>query len=330
MRPKSMVLIVIALGCGLVASIGISQVLESRNQLEEKVETVEVLVAKGEIKVAESIKEEMLELEMWPKDKVPSGAFRKFEDIEGRKPKQQIFAGETIIPEKIFGEGELNKHAAMIIRPGYRAVTVKVSDAVAVANLLKPGDTVDVLVYLRRGEEVKQTVMKTILENVRVFAVNDHLDRIQDENGKSIKAKTVTLEVKPAEVELLTLADSIGRIRLSARRADDMVTRSTSGQGVGALFDDLNDDTPNLPDWIRTKDLDRSVSVEVPSQPVVTEISEEYMDILVPTGIHRWEIPEDGSPPRQVSEGWDDGALEFAEGGKTEGSGDGTGEPKLD
>ena len=30
MRPKSMILIVIALGCGLIASIGISQVMEKR------------------------------------------------------------------------------------------------------------------------------------------------------------------------------------------------------------------------------------------------------------------------------------------------------------
>ena len=30
MRPKSMILIVIALGCGLIASIGISQVMENR------------------------------------------------------------------------------------------------------------------------------------------------------------------------------------------------------------------------------------------------------------------------------------------------------------
>ena len=31
MRPKSLILIVIALGCGLVASIGISQVMEGRS-----------------------------------------------------------------------------------------------------------------------------------------------------------------------------------------------------------------------------------------------------------------------------------------------------------
>ena len=32
MRPKSLVLLALALGCGLVASIGISQVLDSKNQ----------------------------------------------------------------------------------------------------------------------------------------------------------------------------------------------------------------------------------------------------------------------------------------------------------
>jgi len=33
MRPKSLLLLILALGCGLVASIGISEIIDSRNSL---------------------------------------------------------------------------------------------------------------------------------------------------------------------------------------------------------------------------------------------------------------------------------------------------------
>ncbi len=50
MRPKSMILIVIALGCGLIASIGISQVMEN-NVSEAPVEapTATIFVAVADI-----------------------------------------------------------------------------------------------------------------------------------------------------------------------------------------------------------------------------------------------------------------------------------------
>ena len=62
MRPKSMILIVIALGCGLVASIGISQVMENRpeNAGIPEMEMVSIYVAKKEIKVGEIIQEKMI------------------------------------------------------------------------------------------------------------------------------------------------------------------------------------------------------------------------------------------------------------------------------
>ena len=43
MRPKSLILLAMALGCGLVASIGISQVLDGQKQVS--VETVPIYVA---------------------------------------------------------------------------------------------------------------------------------------------------------------------------------------------------------------------------------------------------------------------------------------------
>ena len=46
--------------------------------------------------------------EQWPKDKVPLAAPSKLEDIDGRRTKTRIYAGEPILAAKIYGKGASN------------------------------------------------------------------------------------------------------------------------------------------------------------------------------------------------------------------------------
>ena len=301
MRPKSMILIVIALACGLVASIGISQVMENRGGEMVATETVPILVAKCEIKVGDVIDPRSIALEEWPKDKVPIGVLTSLEDVEGRRPRQQIFEGEPILEKKLIGENELDQEASARIRKGYRAVAVKVQDDSAVANLLKPGDTVDVLVFLKKNEFIPSTMTKTILQNIRIFAVNDHMDRIVDETGKNIKAKTVTLEIKPDQVEIFSLADSIGRIRLSCRRSDDIAKENTTGASPSDVFGQNRSglaDTAGPLSWI--DQLSNPTPEPLAAAPVNTGRFPR-MEILEPNGSRYFEFPTNGSPPREVT-----------------------------
>ena len=85
MRPKSLVLLALALGCGLVASIGISQVLDSNNKNQAAVETVPIYVALQNINLGDPVDDAMVSLQEWPKDKVPVGAITKWEDIASQR-----------------------------------------------------------------------------------------------------------------------------------------------------------------------------------------------------------------------------------------------------
>lgn len=307
MRPKSLILMIIALACGLVASIGISQILEKRSTEKVAVQTVRILIAQGEIKVGEVIDSRSIALEKWPKNKVPSGTLTSLDEVKGRRTRQQIFEGEPILEGKLIREDELDQEASERIRSGYRAVTVKVQEDVAVGNLLKPGDTVDVLVFLKKNDSIPGTMMKTILQNVRVFAVNDRMDRLTNEMGKNIKAKTVTLEVKPSQVELISLADSIGRIRLSCRRSDDMTNESTTGASPTDVYG-LNRSglaetaTGSFP-WLNQFPPSPSESPPSESLPAVSANTRRFprMEILEPNGIRYFDFPDDGSPPREVT-----------------------------
>ena len=304
MRPKSLILIVIALGCGLVASIGISQVMEGRsaNANSPKIQTAKILVANTEINTGEVIDAQMVRLEEWPKGTVPEGAITKLEDIDGARPRQRIFTGEPILEAKLIGTGEMAEDASLRLREGYRAVSVKVSLDQSVTGLIRPGDRVDVLAYLRKSADIPQTMTKTVLENARVFAVNDKLDRSIDDDGKGIKVSTVTLEVKPQDVERLMLANQLGKILLSVRRPDDESRRDSRGAVAESLLHNSNETTvkqakpkDEAPDWLaQMKKIEEDRLQSLPPE-------HDTIDIITPNGWQRFEFVGEGQPPREVA-----------------------------
>ena len=236
MRPKSMVLILVALGCGLVASIGISQVMENRagQGIVEAMETQEIYVTMGDIAVGTPLTPQLVKLEEWPRDRVPVGAITKLEELEGKMPKTPLFAGEPLMAAKLAsdlgGTGER-------IPSGYRVMSVKVSMDTGVSGLILPGDRVDILVFLKRSGEISKTGTRTILRDVRIFAIGSQINREAGEDGKVGNYKTVSVLVKPEQVEKLMLASELGSLRLSLRRADDDVDQRTTGATVADLAD---------------------------------------------------------------------------------------------
>lgn len=213
MRTKSIVLIVIALGCGLVASIGISQVLGQRGTGGAGVETVPVYVALADIDINEKLDASHVKLEDWPKDKVPPGALRKIEQVKGKFARVRLYQGEPLTQRKIADEVS-NK--SVDIPVGFRVSSVKVQMDTAVSFLIQPGDRVDIIATFHRSADIPQTMTMPILRNVRVFAVNSETET-EVENGKPIVAKTVSLLLKEDQDEVLSLASEMGSLRLSLR-----------------------------------------------------------------------------------------------------------------
>ena len=173
MRTKSLVLLVLALGCGLVASIGISQIIEQNKNSAVATETEAILVAMKPITAQEQLKAENIKLEQWPKNLVPKGALTKIEEIEGRRVKHALAPGEPILQNKLVGDDD--KRATTDVPPGYRLKAVHADAVSAVGNLIQPGDRVDVLVYLKSNFNggTQQAGTTTILQDIKVFAVND-------------------------------------------------------------------------------------------------------------------------------------------------------------
>jgi pilus assembly protein CpaB len=239
MRPKSLILLLLALGCGLVAAIGINQVLANRpvQQASDTGEMLPIFVALNDIGMGDPLTPEVLKLEDWPKSKVPNGALSDLSEVEGRRARAKFFGGEPIIEAKLFAKGEQGSGATDLIPKGYRVVSVKVDD-VSGSGLILPGDRVDALVHLTDPSaigEANRSSTRTFLHNVKVFAVNNVYSR-ESNGSEAITAKTISLLVTPQQAELVTLANEMGKIRLVMRSADDETHEETGGVTQSELF----------------------------------------------------------------------------------------------
>lgn len=239
MRPKSIILLTLALGCGLVASIGINQVMANRRTVPVQVagETTDVYVAATEIGIGDPLTPKVLKVEPWPKEKVPAGALGKLEEVEGRRSRSKFYPGEPILEAKLLAKGESGASAIDMIPKGMRVVPIRVDAVSGASGMILPGDRVDLIVHLREDAShgLARAITRTFLQNIKIFAVDDVYDRPGTEN-KSVSAKTISVLVTPEQAELVGLATQLGTVQLVMRSASDEVAENPGGADLQKLL----------------------------------------------------------------------------------------------
>ncbi len=241
MKGKSIALLLLALGCGLVASLGITQVLAHRGDSGPPADTVPIYVAKIEIGSGAVVSEENLKLEQWPKDRVPTGALSHPEELDGRRARQKIYAGEPIIDPKLHPRGQVPTDD--LVPKGLRVVPVQVTSEAIHSGLVLPGARCDVQVFIHGANKdgLATGFCRTILQDIKVFAVND-VTSTESADPKSPDArsiptgKTVSLLVTPAQAQIVTVASQLGSVRLILRSADDNGQPKTTATTSDELF----------------------------------------------------------------------------------------------
>lgn len=218
MRPRSLMLILIALGCGAVASFAAFQVVDGGPVGPQASKTVKVFVAMSDVDINEKLDSTNVKVEQWPEDRVPKGAITKLKDVEGHYAGTRMFPGEIILKAKLM---DAQAGAAKDIPTGYRVCTVKVEVDTSNHGLVRPGDRVDISVFLRKGGDIPTTGIRTILRDVRVFAVNSQTKRSDDKEEKSVRAQTVSFLCKPKQASKLLLAGRLGVLQLSLRHPNE-------------------------------------------------------------------------------------------------------------
>jgi pilus assembly protein CpaB len=177
-----------------------------------------VVVAKQSLRFGTELSASMLQEVSWPSDALPSGAFAKISDIMSggrRVVLAAIEANEPVLALKITGPGQRATLSALV-KPGMKAVTIRVNDVEGVGGFVLPGDHVDVV--LTRQLEKGSATTQVVLQSTRVLAIDQTAD---ERAAKATVAKSVTLEVDTVDAQKLWLASSVGSLSLLLRKAGE-------------------------------------------------------------------------------------------------------------
>ncbi|WP_297799147.1 Flp pilus assembly protein CpaB [uncultured Brevundimonas sp.] len=145
------------------------------------------------------------------------------DSFTGAIVREQILAGEPIQARKIVRAGE-SGYLAAFLEPGMRAMSIPVSADTAAGGFILPGDRVDVLltreVDVPSGQDTrKRTVTATVLQNLRVLAIDQSTQAAAEE--KAVVGATATVEVNDRDAETLALARAQGDLTIVLRSYAD-------------------------------------------------------------------------------------------------------------
>jgi pilus assembly protein CpaB len=198
--------------------------------VEVEVSQQKVLVAMSDLRAGSLITPDVLRWADWPEATINPGYFTQevapdaMETISGSVVRVATYADEPILPQKIVQKGETGFMAALL-KPGFRAAAVEISPESASAGFILPDDRVDVIltqeIEFTNGETLEErTVTSTILENVRILAIDQSFG---DMDGiPTLTGSTATMELTSRQAELMALAARSGTVSLTLRSVADV------------------------------------------------------------------------------------------------------------
>ena len=232
MKAARVVVLTVALAAG-----GVAAMLAGRSEKPSEVKapeapklaSVDILVAKSDIPMGQTLSPGDLQWQAWPATTAGGNFIRKndqpgaIEKFSGNIVRLPFVAGEPIREAKLVnakGSGFM----AAILPSGMRAVATQITAETSAGGFILPNDHVDVILT-RRDREAEKTsgiemqVSETILSNVRVLAIDQ---TVEDKSSqKNVVGRTATLELSERQAEALTLAQKLGTLSLALRSITD-------------------------------------------------------------------------------------------------------------
>jgi pilus assembly protein CpaB len=229
MNRARIVVLSIALGAGGLAAYLASGSREAPAPAPvAQIPTVDILVAKADIGLGQSVKPDDLQWQAWPQ--ATSGNFisraskaEAVKEFTGSIARSPFIAGEPIREQKLV-KSDGSGFMAAILPAGYRAISTEISPETGAGGFILPNDRVDVILSKReknpdsKGPDL--TTSEIILTNVRVLAI-DQAPK-EKEGTSSMVGKTATLELKPEQAETLARARQGGVLTLALRSIVDV------------------------------------------------------------------------------------------------------------
>ena len=247
MNRARIVVLSIALGAGGLAAYLASGSREAPAPAPvAQIPTVDILVAKADIGLGQSVKPDDLQWQAWPQ--ATSGNFisraskaEAVKEFTGSIARSPFIAGEPIREQKLV-KSDGSGFMAAILPAGYRAISTEISPETGAGGFILPNDRVDVILSKREknpdSKGADLVVAEIILTNIRVLAI-DQAPK-EKEGINTLLGKTATLELKPEQAETLARARQGGTLSLALRSITDVNVAESHSDEQLLKRNDLN------------------------------------------------------------------------------------------
>ncbi len=282
MKRSNRLVILVGVLLAVVAFVGIVVLLGSNNKGPGQVETstVNVLVAKADIAIGDSVTPDKVEIKPVNPDEVSGTRFGDPSQLTGKPALFPVPKGTQVSQEAV---GLTNNYCiACQLQPGEKAIAFQVDPVTGLDFLVQPGDHIDIvfrsdITVLQQtadsagsgnpryepvtGLEAAPTV-KTLLQNKRVLYVS--ATKIQpvanpnatpapgstDATANPIASVVVIFAGSDADAELIKFAQTdntvIGRLSAILRNTKDDAQETTTGVTLKILVDTFGIPIPQI------------------------------------------------------------------------------------
>jgi Flp pilus assembly protein CpaB len=224
-NKKQILIIILALGAGIVATVMTAGYVQSRIEGERAIIAKQLNQKQQEFVQEQQRSQQQIDALV--------GQINTLSQQQEQIKQQAISAAQAAAiaaaPAKSAAAGaekEKVRKPSLALRtpPGKRAVTAMIDSLSAVGGLVDPGDFVDVIGQLnvptkeKGGKEKKEPVTVIIFQHLQILAINTNLDDkgIYDDQ-QAASALKITFAVEPQEAGLLSFAEKNGKLQLALR-----------------------------------------------------------------------------------------------------------------
>jgi pilus assembly protein CpaB len=237
MKLSRVAVLGVAVGAGLVAAVlalNLTRqpaVTVADTSRQQEVPTVPVLVAAKDLPTGATLNASSVAWRDWPKDSVSSKFITRdsggdpIAAVTGAIVRATIYDGEPVNDAKLIHSDR--GFMSAILPEGKRAVAIKIAADTSAGGFILPNDHVDVIMTRRVNQtgassNGDQYITETVLNNVRVLAIDQTIEKTGGDSGDTVIGQTATLELTPEQAQIITVAQQMSdRLALALRSITD-------------------------------------------------------------------------------------------------------------
>jgi pilus assembly protein CpaB len=224
----------VALILGLVAAWLATQYIKARERsIEQSLAarnkggpTVAVVVPVKNLPQGTPLTSNLVAARNVPADLVYPGTITpdQFKSYEGSKLLDDVLRGRPLREEDVHKKV---KDFSELIADGTRAITVDVNEVNSVANMIRPGNLVDLFLIMPDPKDASSQQIVLLLQKLKVMAVGQSTHNAAPKTANmpgmpsTLQYTNMTFEVTPEQAARLALAQQLGRLRAVLRAGND-------------------------------------------------------------------------------------------------------------